>query len=130
MGEPELHCAKASSAGERLGLAAARRRRGLRAPGLAVDLGPPVAGPVPLADLLPFPIHAVVGHPLAVEVLAPAPGRTALYFRGRLHSYQGYDAHQTVFPVRLGPPARCPRAGDDQRRRRHARRPGRRATWC
>ena len=69
--------------------------------GLAVDLGPAVAGPVPLADLLPFPIHAVVGHPLAVELLAPAPGRTAVYFRGRLHSYQGYDAHQTVFLVRL-----------------------------
>jgi purine-nucleoside phosphorylase len=69
--------------------------------GLAVDLGSPLAPPVTLQDLLPFPIHAVVGHPLAVEALAPAPGRTALYFRGRLHSYQGYDAHQTVFPVRL-----------------------------
>lgn len=69
--------------------------------GLAVDLGRPVAEPVPLQALLPFPIHAVIGHPLAVEVLTPAAGRTAVYYRGRLHSYQGYDGHQTVFPVRL-----------------------------
>jgi purine-nucleoside phosphorylase len=69
--------------------------------GLAVDLGEPVAGPVPLRELLPFPVHAVVGHPLAAEMLAPAPGRHALYLRGRLHSYQGYTAHQVVFTVRL-----------------------------
>jgi purine-nucleoside phosphorylase len=69
--------------------------------GLAVDLGAPVAGPLPLRDLLPFPIHAVVGHPLTVELLAPRPDRHVLYFRGRLHGYQGYDPHQTVLPVRL-----------------------------
>ncbi len=73
--------------------------------GLAVDLHPPTHGPLPLADVLPFPVHAVVGHPLQVEMLAPrsADGgeRPVAYFRGRLHSYQGYDAFQTVFPVRL-----------------------------
>ncbi len=69
--------------------------------GLAVDLGTPVAGPVPLADLLPFPVHAIAGHPLAVELLAPRPDRTVLYQRGRLHAYQGYSAAETVFPVRL-----------------------------
>ncbi len=69
--------------------------------GLGVDLGEPVAGPVPLQDLIPFPVHAVVGHDLEVMALAPAPGRTVLYYRGRLHSYQGYDGHRTVYPIRL-----------------------------
>ncbi len=69
--------------------------------GLAVDLGPATHGPLPLAQLLPFPIHAVTGHPLEVDMLAPRPDRPVVYFRGRLHSYQGYDPFQTVFPVRL-----------------------------
>lgn len=69
--------------------------------GLAVDLYPPSHGPEALADLLPFPIHPIEGHPHRVEVLLPRPGRPVVYFRGRLHSYQGYDALQTVFPVRL-----------------------------
>jgi purine-nucleoside phosphorylase len=42
-----------------------------------------------------------VGHPLEVEILQPRPGCPILYQRGRVHSYQGYDAHQTVFMVRL-----------------------------
>lgn len=70
--------------------------------GLAVDLGTPVAGPVALAELLPFPIHPVAGHPHQVELLAPLPDRPVLYFRGRLHAYQGYTPAETVFPVRLG----------------------------
>ena len=69
--------------------------------GLAVDLGEPVAGPVPLSELLPFPVHGIVGHPLQVELLMPAPDQPVLYFRGRIHSYQGFTAHQTVLPVRL-----------------------------
>jgi len=69
--------------------------------GLAVDLYPPTHGPISLTDVLPFPIHAIVGHPLQVELLEPRPGRTVLYYRGRIHSYQGYDAYQTVFQVRL-----------------------------
>ncbi len=52
--------------------------------------------------LLPFAAHPVAGHPHAVEMLEPLPGRHVLYFRGRLHSYQqGYSANDTVFPVRL-----------------------------
>src|SRR5437763_13418988 len=69
--------------------------------GLAVDLGERTNGPVQLDFLLPFESHAVEGHPHAVEVLAPVPGRPVLYYKGRLHSYQGYSAHETVFPVRL-----------------------------
>ena len=29
------------------------------------------------------------------------PDRPVLYYRGRLHSYQGYSGYETVFPVRL-----------------------------
>ncbi len=72
--------------------------------GLGVEIVPAAHGPAPLSTLLPFPIHPVDGHAHEVELLLPAAGgaaRPILHFRGRLHLYQGYDAHQTVFPVRL-----------------------------
>ena len=69
--------------------------------GLGGGLGEPADEPVPLAELLPFPVHGVIGHAHAVELLMPRPDRPVLYFRGRLHAYQGYDAHQTVLTVRL-----------------------------
>ncbi len=69
--------------------------------GLAVDLGERTHGPIQLEFLLPFESHAIEGHPHAVEMFEPLPGRPVLYFKGRLHSYQGYSAHETVFPVRL-----------------------------
>jgi purine-nucleoside phosphorylase len=68
--------------------------------GLAVDLGFVVRARSELGDLLPFPAHAIVGHPHRIELLSTEYG-TVLYQRGRLHSYQGYDANQTVFVVRL-----------------------------
>jgi len=88
---------------------AAWRDRGWPAPGvalvsgsgLAVDLPLPSAGRVPLQELLPFAVHAVIGHPLEVELLLPAGLPPVLYYRGRLHSYQGYDAAETVYPIRL-----------------------------
>jgi purine-nucleoside phosphorylase len=69
--------------------------------GLAVDLGERLHGPVSLEYLLPFSCHPVEGHPHEAEVLRPRPDRPVLYYRGRLHSYQGYSAYETVFPVRL-----------------------------
>jgi purine-nucleoside phosphorylase len=69
--------------------------------GLAMPLGEPVAGPEPLRDWLPFTVESVAGHDHSLELLEPRPGRHVLYYRGRLHSYQGYDAAQVVFPVRL-----------------------------
>ncbi len=69
--------------------------------GLGVSLGTPVAGPLPLAELLPFPIHSVEGHAHQLELLEPRPERHVLYLRGRLHAYQGYDPHQTVYAIRL-----------------------------
>ena len=70
--------------------------------GLSLTLGAPVAGPEPLGDWLPFPVESVAGHDHALELLEPLPGRFVLYYRGRLHSYQGYEAAQVVFPVRFG----------------------------
>jgi purine-nucleoside phosphorylase len=69
--------------------------------GLAVDLDGEKLGKTGLQDLLPFPVHSVIGHPHAVELIQPKGSGPILYQRGRLHSYQGYDAHQTVLVVRL-----------------------------
>ncbi|HEX2645497.1 MAG TPA: purine-nucleoside phosphorylase [Thermoanaerobaculia bacterium] len=69
--------------------------------GLAVDLGETLRGPLALEYFLPFSVHPVEGHPHQVELVEPVPGRPVLYQRGRLHSYQGYSAGETVFPVRL-----------------------------
>jgi purine-nucleoside phosphorylase len=94
-----------------LGAAVERwRKQGLPRPdvvvvsgsGLAVDLGTPIAGPWPLQEWVPFAREGVAGHPLTITLLTPSPGRNVLYFGGRLHTYQDYDAHQVVFPVRLG----------------------------
>jgi purine-nucleoside phosphorylase len=69
--------------------------------GLAVDLGETARGPVALEYFMPFSVHGVEGHPHQMEVVLPLPDRPVLYQRGRLHSYQGYSAYETVFPVRL-----------------------------
>jgi purine-nucleoside phosphorylase len=69
--------------------------------GLAVALGEPVAGPEPLENWVPFPIHSIDGHDHQIELLEPLPGRVVLYFRGRIHAYQGYTPAHVVFPVRL-----------------------------
>jgi purine-nucleoside phosphorylase len=69
--------------------------------GLGVELGSTAKGPLDLQYFLPFEVHGVVGHSHQAEVLLPRPDRPVLYYRGRLHSYQGYDPYQTVFPVRL-----------------------------
>lgn len=69
--------------------------------GLAVGLGQRIHGPVALEYFLPFSVHPVEGHPHELEMLLPVAGRPVLYQRGRLHSYQGYSAAETVFPVRL-----------------------------
>lgn len=69
--------------------------------GLSVDLGAPVAGPEPLGNWLPFPVHSVAGHRHEVELLETAGGRRVLYFRGRIHGYQGYAPGDVVFPVRF-----------------------------
>jgi purine-nucleoside phosphorylase len=69
--------------------------------GLSVDVGERTHGPLDLEFLLPFGIHPIEGHLHQVEIFEPVPGRPVLYFKGRIHSYQGYDANETVFPIRL-----------------------------
>ena len=69
--------------------------------GLAVDLGTAIAGPLSLQELLPFPVAGIVGHPLRAELLEPLPGKRLLYYRGRVHAYQGHTAAQAVFQIRL-----------------------------
>ena len=70
--------------------------------GLATDILPESStSRRPLADLLPFPIESIVGHPLTVEVIAADSSWPVLYQRGRVHSYQGHSADETVFMVRL-----------------------------
>jgi purine-nucleoside phosphorylase len=69
--------------------------------GLAVDLGEVIHGPVAMEYFLPFSCHPVEGHPHEIVVLETLPARSVLYQRGRLHSYQGYSASESVFPVRL-----------------------------
>lgn len=69
--------------------------------GLAVDLPGPCGRSLPLQDLLPYELDPVIGHPHRVELLEPLADRHVLYQRGRVHAYQGYDAAQTVFCVRL-----------------------------
>ena len=69
--------------------------------GLSIDLGRPAIGPEPLAGWLPFPVRAVAGHRHELELLEIGAGRHLLYFRGRLHGYQGYEPGELVFPVRF-----------------------------
>ncbi len=69
--------------------------------GLSVDLPGRIAGPFPLAELLPFEIAAIVGHPLSWELVRRDEGPVTLYFRGRVHAYQGFTPPETCFAVRL-----------------------------
>ncbi|MEM8995288.1 MAG: purine-nucleoside phosphorylase [Acidobacteriota bacterium] len=69
--------------------------------GLSTDLGRRVEGPHFWADLLPFPVEGIEGHPLFLELIQPVPGRVVLSSRGRLHAYQGYTLPQVVFTIRL-----------------------------
>src|SRR5262245_37093506 len=69
--------------------------------GLSIDLGAARIPAEPLAGWLPFPVTAVPGHRHELELLELPSGRTILYFRGRLHGYQGYEPAEAVFPVRF-----------------------------
>jgi purine-nucleoside phosphorylase len=68
---------------------------------LEVELGEPLLPPLPLQSLLPFESRAVAGHRLTFEIYRTPSDRVVLYYRGRIHCYQGFAPHQVVFPVRL-----------------------------
>jgi purine-nucleoside phosphorylase len=69
--------------------------------GIDVDFGASLVGPLPLAMLTPFSVHAVMGHRLSFELVRAADDRVVLIFRGRLHLYQGFNPAQVVFSMRL-----------------------------
>ena len=69
--------------------------------GLSVDLEDAVVARGTLDELTPFVAGGIVGHPLSWELLSLEGGRHALYFRGRLHAYQGYTPNEVVFGLRL-----------------------------
>ena len=69
--------------------------------GLAIDLDAEVLARGQIQDLLPFSAHGIIGHPMEM-LLLKSPSGVTLYYRGRVHGYQGLTAAQTVFAVRLG----------------------------
>lgn len=69
--------------------------------GLAVDLEGEELATAPLADILPFPVHQVEGHPHEVQLLRDPCDRVVAYQRGRLHGYQGYSPSEVVCLVRI-----------------------------
>ncbi len=69
--------------------------------GLAIDLEAEVLAQGELQELLPFPAHGIVGHPMEFQLLRTGSG-VVLYYRGRVHGYQGLTAAQTVFLTRFG----------------------------
>lgn len=69
--------------------------------GLAVDLVGATGLEARLEQVVPFEVRGVAGHPLEFQILEPRRGKFVAYQRGRVHSYQGYDANETVFVIRL-----------------------------
>ncbi len=66
----------------------------LEVPGWAAD------EPIPLAEIFPFPIHALPGHSETLTIWR-RDGESLLVMNGRLHLYQGYRPEEVVAPVRL-----------------------------
>jgi purine-nucleoside phosphorylase len=55
---------------------------------------------IALAEVLPFPLHELVGHRQTLTMWRRAD-ETLLVMNGRFHLYQGYTQEQVVAPVRL-----------------------------
>jgi purine-nucleoside phosphorylase len=79
------------------------RVRGLLVAGSGLTLEIPgwdTAEEVALADVLPFPLHELMGHRQTLTLWRRAD-QTLLVMNGRFHLYQGYTPEQVVAPVRL-----------------------------
>jgi purine-nucleoside phosphorylase len=68
--------------------------------GLGVDLGGRHGQPIAFSELFGADAHAIVGHDLRVECLRGG-GAPVIYFRGRIHGYQGHTPAEVVFQARL-----------------------------
>lgn len=58
----------------------------------------PVA--IPYHDIPHFPVSTVDGHKGRM-VIGTINGRSILVMQGRVHGYEGYDASEVVFPIRV-----------------------------
>ncbi|MEJ2520390.1 MAG: purine-nucleoside phosphorylase [Desulfuromonadales bacterium] len=75
--------------------------------GNAADLGRPL-GAFAYADWSCFPGPPIAGHPGCL-LTAQISAWNVLFFAGRFHCYQGLDAFQAAFPVRLAASLGCSR---------------------
>lgn len=79
------------------------RLRGLLVAGSGLALAVPGwqrSEEIPLGELLPLPVHSLIGHSHTVTLWRRG-GETLMVMNGRLHLYQGYAPHEVVAPVRL-----------------------------
>jgi purine-nucleoside phosphorylase len=79
------------------------RVRGLLVAGSGLSLEVPGwqrAETVPLGEVFPFPMHALMGHEHSLS-LWRRQDETLLIMNGRFHLYQGYEPAEVVAPVRL-----------------------------
>jgi purine-nucleoside phosphorylase len=63
-----------------------------------------VKGTLPYGVIPHFPVSTVPGHQGQL-VWGTLEGTNVLIFQGRFHLYEGYDAHEVTFPLRVA--ARC-----------------------
>ncbi len=95
---------------ERIDEAAAyvRRRSRIR-PALAIILGSGLGAlaevvereaTIPYKEIPHFPVSTAVGH-AGNLVLGTLEGKPVVVMQGRVHTYEGYDAAEVVFPVRV-----------------------------
>ena len=79
------------------------RVRGLLVAGSGLELAVPGWEPdavVALGEVLPFPLHALMGHSQTMTVWRRGE-ESLLVLNGRFHLYQGYHPEEVVAPVRL-----------------------------
>lgn len=65
--------------------------------GLAEQIQDPIA--IPYSEIPNFPVSTVEGH-AGQLVIGTLEGTPVVALQGRFHLYEGYEAHQVVFPIR------------------------------
>jgi purine-nucleoside phosphorylase len=79
------------------------RVRGLLVAGSGLSLEVPgweAAEEIDLSDVLPFPLHVLMGHRQTVT-LRRRDDKSLMVLNGRFHLYQGYRPEEVVAPIRL-----------------------------